>query len=269
MSLYLLSGYHVLTVAGAKAATFLQGQLTIDVNSITAYRATLAAHCNPKGRIIANFILGCMAPSLYYLIVPAELAPILKLTLQKYAAFSQVEVYDEPNNYQLIATQTPLVDASITLLLNYPSLSIAFCKQSIATSHDWKSYLIQHGIVMIDLNTSEQYTPQAIGFDLCGGVCFNKGCYTGQEIIARIHFRGQCKDGLYYADCVANSSPPTHTAVSDDSGPIGRVLMVADQGTDSYPILLNLRHQAADRTLVVEGYGQIENIKICSPRIPE
>lgn len=244
MNKTLLKDYQVLTVTGENACKFLQGQITIDVSTLSTGSATLAAHCNPKGRIIANFIIASVDATHYYLITPQSVADKLQTTLQKYAQFSKVTVAISPQQVAL-ATANSIATTTLNFALAYPDINIAIDATTDDTDENWPAILIQHGIVMIDANTSEQFTPHAIGFELHGGVDFKKGCYTGQEIIARMHFRGKPKDGLYLANYSAKQRPETYSSILDaEENHVGRLLAIADG-----QVLINLRHDAVTKTL--------------------
>lgn len=152
-------------VSGPDAKKFLQGQLTCNLDEVVEGQAQLGAHCNPQGRVISLFQLFLIQNS-YALEMPASLVPIALKALQKYAVFFKVTLQ--------AATQT----------------------RSGNNAH-WHLEAIQAGIPQIYPETSEKFLPHELNLPALHGVSFNKGCYTGQEIIARMQYRGNLKKHLH------------------------------------------------------------------------
>lgn len=157
-----------ITIQGPDCDKFLQGQLTCDMREVSK-KPLLAAHCNPQGRIISLFWI-CRYEQGVCLTLPSDLRTIALSTLQKYAVFFK------------------------TTLENKDKLSDlpAICCLSRAEK-------IAKGYPSIYAATSERFLPHPLGLPQWGGVSFNKGCYTGQEIIARTEHRGKVKQHLYPA----------------------------------------------------------------------
>jgi folate-binding protein YgfZ len=151
-----------LQISGKDAFTFLQGQLTCDMNNITEVNHP-GALCNNKGRIIASFEIQKSGDD-FLLHLPANMIAIILKTLNKYARFSEVE-FKEIN-------------------LNLSPLDLlASIRQKIA---------------VILPETSELYTPHELNYHELNYINFNKGCYIGQEIIARMQYLGKLKKQLNY-----------------------------------------------------------------------
>jgi hypothetical protein len=162
----------LLCVEGADAAQFLQGQLTCDVNKVTSTQTSLAAHCNPQGRIISLSRLFLHEGS-YYLQMPTSMIPIALAALKKYAIFYKV----------LLKDATELLSSIPCCVVNESQRDIDF----------------KRGIPAIYPETSEKFLPHEINLPALNAVSFDKGCYVGQEIIARLHYRGQLKTQFYFA----------------------------------------------------------------------
>lgn len=160
-----MNPYSVLKISGPDVANFLQGQLTCDVQQVTA-KSSLAAHCNPQGRVIGLFKIFFRSDS-YFLMMPADMLSIASSVLKKYAVFFKVEL-QESNEQDL--------------------LMMDHCTE------------LQQGIPQVYAATSEKFLPHELNLPELSAINFNKGCYTGQEIIARIHYRGKLKKHLYYAE---------------------------------------------------------------------
>ncbi len=157
----------LLCVSGTDAKKLLQGQLTCDVNEITETHSSLAALCNPQGRVISLFQLFLFQEN-YYLQMPREMVAITSNILKKYAVFYKVKLHDAS-------------DEAIPPFNTEKNLS------------EWKRKNIEAGIPAIYPDTSEKFLPHEINLHLLNAISFNKGCYTGQEIIARMQHRGRLK----------------------------------------------------------------------------
>jgi len=153
-----------LKVSGIDAKKLLQGQLTCDVDKLPP-EGSLGAHCNPQGRIISLFWLFRIDPD-YYLQMPQSLVAIALKALQKYAVFYQVTLSDVSEAPEMPFKPTDkYTDILSTIPAIYPE-------------------------------TSEKFLPHDLNLPLLGAVSFDKGCYTGQEIIARMQYLGKSKNHL-------------------------------------------------------------------------
>ena len=150
----------LLKVSGPDAFRFLQGQLTTDVAQLTENRCQLCAHCNREGRMISLFHAFLYQHD-YYLLMPETLIPLAMAALKKYAIFFRVSF--------------AIADAATIPMptLPYPHLP------------------------SLHPETSGKFLPHEFNLHQTHAISFNKGCYTGQEIIARVHYRGKLKTGLY------------------------------------------------------------------------
>jgi folate-binding protein YgfZ len=160
----------LLKVSGIDAKKFLQGQLSCDVEAITSTQTSLGAHCNPQGRVISLFRL-FLYQDAYYLLMPASMINIAMQALKKYAVFFKVEMNDASAALSDIAEQVSLE--------NYTD--------------------ILKGIPAIYPETSGKFLPHDLNLPNLNAVNFHKGCYTGQEIIARMHYKATLKNRLYHA----------------------------------------------------------------------
>lgn len=159
----------VLLLAGPDAERFLQGQVTLDVRNIGT-EPKLGALCNNKGRVLFSFYLAKTTDG-FAMEVPQALVELALKTLNKYAQFSKVEI-------------KPLDPGSHSLH---------------SLGRDDQLAKIRNGIAIIDdPKTSGEFTPHELNYHAIGAVSFEKGCYTGQEIIARMHHLGKLKKHLYH-----------------------------------------------------------------------
>jgi folate-binding protein YgfZ len=222
----------ILKITGVDATQFLQGQLTCNINELTKSNSYFAAFCNAKGRAISTLLILKNADS-FLLIIPNELIDVVSKKLQMYILRSDVQIQNATNELCLLGITSTNSDLSIDLpdtdftvnnsaeiTIKLPSnncryLIISSAKQAInlwtqltqdkniniANSTSWNYHDISAGIAWLTLATSEEYIPQMLNIDKLGGISFNKGCYTGQEIIARTHYLGKAKRELFLAEC--------------------------------------------------------------------
>ena len=157
----LISKYHrIIVVEGKDSIDFLQGQISTDVSKQKIEQIDRSAICNLKGRVIASFLCKKISNDQFHLITHQSVVKKLMDTLKKYAVFSKVSINegdDDMGDY---------VD-----------------------DEAWKNSIIDNFDPEIYSENSEKYTPQELGYDKNGRIDFKKGCFTGQEIIARMHYR--------------------------------------------------------------------------------
>jgi folate-binding protein YgfZ len=163
---------------GADAAKFLQGQLSNDMRLLAADRWTFAGLHNPQGRVLAVLRIAALEPDHIIALLPADLAERVATVLRRYVLRAKVAISCEPpasteRALGLIAARLP--DAAQALLPPAHALDIAA------------------GIPQVYAATSGAFVAQMLNLDCIGAVSFHKGCYTGQEIIARAHYRGRMK----------------------------------------------------------------------------
>lgn len=204
----MLSGYSLLRISGGNAKAFLQGQLTCDLESILPGKSTLAAHCNPQGRIISLFYLALYKDD-YYLLLPKTMLELTTKALKKYAVFFNVTIGDASDHFNIKGSDLiPQSDADKIIIPVSPSHTRSYIlehhdhsqRHSIDFENQWKIKNITEKLPVIYPATSAKLLPQELDLETVGAVSYDKGCYTGQEIIARIHYRGNVKSGLYQAE---------------------------------------------------------------------
>jgi folate-binding protein YgfZ len=166
--------YGLLKVSGADAKKLLQGQLTCDVENISPQKSALGALCNPQGRVISLFLL-LQRQHDFYLLMLRSMVPITLSALKKYAVFYKTELTDASSSLESLNIKEKFADIQQKLPAIYPETSGKF---------------LPH-----DLNLQNQ-----------NAISFEKGCYTGQEIIARMHYKAKLKNHLYLA--TINSTLP-------------------------------------------------------------
>jgi hypothetical protein len=248
-----LTSQGFLKVSGTDAKKLLQGQLTCNIEKITPEHSSLAAHCNPKGRIISLFRL-LMIGADYYLQMPKSLIPIALAALQKYAVFYKVSLSDVSDNLQVIGISgmPPTLSEEITLLplpdgryeiIGHPA-ALANLWQTLCSSTQiieenvWKQRDIQLSIPTIYPETSEQFLPHDLQLPSLNAVSFDKGCYTGQEIIARMQYLGKLKNHLCHIRIALDLPPQPGAEMKLESGSTGHIVDYCQIDYNTYEILL-------------------------------
>lgn len=238
----------ILAIDGADAATFLQGQATCDLRQVTPTHGALGALCNLQGRMIVSFHVLATPEGLALLMPRDRVQPVLQ-HLKKYAVFSKVALADAGDRWRVVGAlrrdgETFAVqDAGgwplMTLrggrgigLQDVAAASTSTAQEKIATemADSWRAAGISAGECLVDSANADRFLPQALNYDLIEGVSFKKGCYTGQEVVARMHFKGRMKERLYVAtsNALATGSPAANTAVIDAGGKtVGEVVAAA------------------------------------------
>lgn len=194
-SLINLADLGVLSVTGEDAASFLQGQVTCDVHELIEHKGQLGAFCNPKGRVIATFLI-IKTTEGFLLVLPKSLLITIQELLQHYKLRAKVE-FSEMENLPIERFLKPTTVRTPWILPE----------------------------------TSEQFIPQALALDTNGAVSFTKGCYTGQEIVVRTHYLGEVKRQLNLGLCEASARVEPDCAIIDEnSEKVGSVLLAQMRG---------------------------------------
>ncbi len=221
----LLESLGVLRVRGADVITFLQGQLSNDLARAAPDRSLLAGYHNPQGRTIALLRCVALAAEDLLAIVPRELAAPVMSRLTKFILRAKVRLSDESTQWAIegVLAAAALEGAADALahlrpataggVLRVSDSSIVRIGESAArllllrpagapsllealpslTLQEWRLGAIGAGEPQVYAATSEEFVAQMLNLDLLGAIAFDKGCYTGQEVIARAHYRGRVK----------------------------------------------------------------------------
>ena len=279
-----LSHLGLLEISGADADIFLQGQLSNDVLMLNGSNAHYSAYCNPKGRMLALFLAFAHYDHLHLQFNRELLEPIMK-RLKMYVMRSKVEIKDVsdsiikfgingPEAAQILASsfaKIPAVDYELVSLdngailklpsvngdarfeiftdaINAPLIWEALknnCKVVEKPHWDWLE--IQAGIPDITLKTQEQFVPQMLNLDVLGAINFKKGCYTGQEIVARTHYLGSVKRRTYLASIQSASAAQAGDKVLDATqNEVGQIVRVAPNLQGNFDALIEIRIDAKE-----------------------
>ena len=233
-----LSHEGVLAVRGVDASKFLQGQLTCNLDYLSEAKATLGARCTQKGRMQSSFRILLEGDGVL-LAMASELIEAQLLDLKKYAVFSKSKLSDESASWVRFGlSHGDAALASLGLELPQDTDSVVRANDLIAirvsparaelwvraeqaddirnllaaqlpegSLNDWLLGQIRAGIGQVFGQTREEFIPQMINLQAVGGVSFKKGCYTGQEIVARMQYLGKLKRRLYRLTLADNGVP--------------------------------------------------------------
>ncbi|MCZ6802766.1 MAG: hypothetical protein O7D86_02225 [Proteobacteria bacterium] len=223
-----LSGFAVLEISGNDRQSFLHNQFTNDLKLIDEPAAQLSAWCNPKGQVITTLLI-INTGSTYLLIFKDNLKEVVQKRLSMFVMRSEVTINDISNELPLtglaniddlnllgsnIPTKPGELQTNDDLIIiclpgysgrylisgNIESLKDKFNdledKPQITSSSIWELLDILSGIPWITANTQEQFLPQMLNLDSLKGLSYQKGCYPGQEVIARLHYKGKVKKRL-------------------------------------------------------------------------
>jgi tRNA-modifying protein YgfZ len=197
-------GLGVLRARGADTIAFLQGQLSNDASRLESGRLQLSGYHTPQGRAIALLRLTPLAADDVLAVLPRDLVPVVVTRLKRYVLRAKVQLSDDSAQWTLSGYPgpAPIIPAgalclpygSTRQLLLIPGSSAAQADVAPSgTAADWIACDIAEGLPQVYPPTSEAFVAQMLNLDLTGGIALDKGCYTGQEIIARAHYRGQVK----------------------------------------------------------------------------
>jgi folate-binding protein YgfZ len=249
----------VIKVTGTDAAQFLQGQLTCNINELTESTSFFSAFCNAKGRVISTLLIIKIADA-FLLIMPNKLIDKVIKKLQMYILRSDVNLQNVSEELCLMGLTShgkhlfqpvPEKDFSAinttTAIIKFPSttsryLIIGPTEHTISlwtqlvqqynadaiNSSAWAYQDVSAGIPWLTKSSSEEFIPQMLNIDDLGGISFNKGCYTGQEIIARTHYLGKAKRKLFLAECAKTAMIDTNIQLisEETEQPFGKVLSI-------------------------------------------
>ncbi len=179
-----------LRLAGPDAAAFLQGYLTADLDHLTPHRALPMAYCNLKGRVLASgWATG--SPADVLLVVDASVAAPLATDLGKYLLFAKAKLGAAPEDVAFVDSDFVPAD-SVAL----PPTGCRLLPAAVGGHDAAAAACAASGFVVVSAPVSQRFLPQMIGLTDAGAVSFAKGCYLGQEVVARAEHRGQVKQTL-------------------------------------------------------------------------
>jgi len=281
-----ISGFEILSVSGNDAESFLQGQSTCDISKIGDTSFSPGAFCDPKGRVLATFWITRRGDG-FRLVIASDLMDTIQKRLQMYVLRSNVTlqpvvdwVLMGASGCQVLPAITAMglstpagenlashdVETSILYLKGQPDRFLIMAKLDRArevwstlcdqyvfkqgTSSYWTLWEMNNGIVQVTASFSGEYTPQMLNMDLTGGISFEKGCYTGQEVIARTHYLGKPKRRMFLAECSSNTKLDDGVKIvpGEEGAPVGVVVSSATTSQGGY-LLAVLKTDALQENL--------------------
>ena len=258
-----LSDWGLIRAQGEEAAKFLHGQLTQDFAQLGMAEARLAGFCSAKGRLLATLIGWKVGEQEILLALPASLLPAILKRLSMFVMRAKCKLSDASADLQLwglsgtaatewlgdaaparrwaragkgaatvIRLPDALAEADAALpryLLAQPADLPAPTLPALAPA-DWQWLELQSGLAWVLPATSEQFVPQMLNLELLGGVNFQKGCYPGQEVVARSQYRGTLKRRTFLYELDGPAAPGQEIFHSEDPGqPAGLVANAAQR----------------------------------------
>jgi tRNA-modifying protein YgfZ len=231
-----LPDWAVLRAQGADAASFLQGQLTQSVTDLPPDAARLGGYCNVKGRLMAGFILVRPEPETIDLLLPRELLAPLQKKLSMFVLRAKAKLFDAELALHGLAGEAVPADLPVWgrrgALIRLPdalgqrrALSFEAPALPALAPEAWAWLQLHAGIPWITAATSEHFVPQMINWELLGGVNFKKGCFPGQEVVARSQYRGTVKRR---AQRLSGASAAPGTELLHNGEAVGEVVLGAE-----------------------------------------
>ncbi|PIW59656.1 tRNA-modifying protein YgfZ [Shewanella sp. CG12_big_fil_rev_8_21_14_0_65_47_15] len=217
-----LSHMGLIRVVGEQGRSFIHGQVTTDISSLAADQWRWGAHCDPKGKMLASFRTFAIQDALFML-MPRDAIEVDLPQLQKYAVFSKATLSNASAEWTLLGVAGEqasqfvsehfgevtqeltlveqgaiLKDADRFILVLTPEAANALvAEHTVFDASAWQALEIVAGYPNITASHASQYVPQMCNLQAVNGISFNKGCYMGQETIARMKYRGGNKRALY------------------------------------------------------------------------
>lgn len=275
-----LTHWGVIRLHGADAAKFIHGQLTQDFSLLDSDQARLAAFCNAKGRMQASFVGFKASDGDIFLLCSKDLlAPTLK-RLSMFVMRAKVQLSDvsdssaiwglsgdaiktTPATHDQAWSKADLADGTaITLYPAGPTKRQLWVSPFDAPQPEgaamslqtWQWGEVISGIASVTQPVFEAFVPQMLNYESVGGVNFKKGCYPGQEVVARSQFRGTLKRRTYLAHTTAELSPGQDVCVAEDSDSVvGQVVQAAACPAGGCDALVVLQTSHQDAELAVAG----------------
>ena len=291
-----LAGLGVVSVTGADAQPFLNGQLTIDVAGLDGKRWQLGAYCSPKGRVVALFEMW-RDEAEYALLMPAELTETLRTRLSRYVLRSKVRLTDVSASWAIFGMTGPRIEQALqTAGLSCPDQPWSSAVQEgarlarvpasprsgsrfllltpVDASESWQRKLshvaqvdagvwwwskIDAGLPEVYGATQERFVPQVLNLDVLGGVHFSKGCYPGQEVVARSQYLGKLRRRMVRGHAASARAGDDVFAGTEAVGTVVAAATSPDEGMD---LLLECPSELAHSSQLRIGSEQSGGVRL-------
>jgi len=266
-----LDHFSIISISGADSTEFIQGQMTQDISAIGDDEARMTAILNPQGRVMSTALIMHWDDSIILVLnkdtVDDLIVWLSRFILRSKVTVSRLEAHIYGLNQNLADIESDSLDlekeifclrsietdAERTLLIT-KSLH-DFSKSSITTmsSRNWQLADIQAGIPIIYKENIAKFIPQMINLDLINGISFNKGCYTGQEIVARIQHRGEIKRRMFHISTQQSNTeirPGTPVLLGDSE--VGTIIQSVQYKNQIHSLAV-IKNDASKKKLLVNG----------------
>ena len=286
-----LSNYGTLTLTGPDASKFLQGQLTCNLDQLKPEQGLAGAYCSPKGSVISNFDL-LQVNDQVMLHMAADVVESVNTALAKYIVFSKAKLHNQNNDWVRLGMWGQKAHEALEQVCPVPSQDrqvaefehgfvfcsnaaqqryVIYCQPDAAidlwlqladharptSTAQWEISQIKDGLIYVSEEVSQHYVPQMLNLQEMGSINFQKGCYTGQEVVARMQYLGKLKRHLYLGRIT--STTPIQVGMQIDAskrGNIGRITSLA-QADDSlywFTAVINIKEaEDPEDTLSIGG----------------
>lgn len=267
----------VISIKGPDSVKLLQGQTTADMKLVNEQASVFGAVCTPKGRIIANFYILQKASDAFLMVLKQDVLDTLLAHLKKYAVFFKTELQDVSEQYHVsslfaltdtlkpqeqyeLAIPTTHQEGCSQLILNntyyQETLTVAPATEELPAAEDPGAHKVMGLLAarpLLGKEHLEEILPQWVNMHRNGGISFTKGCYTGQEIVARMKYRGKSKKHM--ALCVCDGPLKIGADLINEEGKaIGSVFDAAPLASCHVAQLILNVEQSEVGSATVEGY---------------
>ncbi len=271
-----LSDWGLIRASGSDARSFLHGQLTQDILGLTGQRATLAGYCSAKGRLLATFIAWSPAADEVLLACSADLVAQTLKRLSMFVLRAHCKLSDASHDLAIwglvgdaascwtggdlpaddwqwaagaggtVIRLPGVVSAGTTVLRHlFVTSTVPPADIPAVDLQTWQAMEAQSGIGRVVAATVDKFVPQMLNLELVGGVSFSKGCYPGQEVVARSQYRGTLKRRAFVLEVDAEVQPGAEVFHSSDPDqPAGMVALSGVVGSQQTLALAELKLSA-------------------------
>ena len=289
-----LSNYGTLTLSGPDACKFLQGQLTCNMDELSPQQGLSGAYCSPKGSVISNFDL-LQVNDQVMLHMAADVVEAVNTALTKYIVFSKAKLHNQNDEWVRLGLWGQKAQEALAQFCEAPSQArqvskfdqgfvfcsnvaqqryVIYCQPEAAidlwlqlTDHarpastaQWEISQIKDGLIYVGEEVSQHYVPQMLNLQEMGTINFQKGCYTGQEVVARMQYLGKLKRHLYLGRITSDT--PIQVGMQIDAsgrGNVGRIASLAKAEDNLYwfTAVINIKEaEDPEDTLSIGGVDE-------------
>lgn len=302
-SLYQLDNLGVIHISGPESGQFLQGQLTIDTVKMRHGEALLGGHCDHKGRLQSNFFICRRDDNNFYCLIKSSLLERALTALKKYAVFSKCELNNRSDTLTVLAIENIepealAQEAATHFSCELPEFKTEFVvidtdnctpttfykaiqptqsasaetsaetekKLTFYSANEWHVKRMRSCIALLDEQSAGEHIPQMLNMDLHNAIDWNKGCYTGQEVVARLKYRGSVNRRVFVIEYCPGSNANREQILSN-----WQKLSILDQEGKiigelvESPVPLSHRDQDAILALAVIQLKRLEIVSTSQP----